>query len=264
LTFSQFCGDSYETHVEERFIDYLQHCFRTYIHFVTIGRCGSCVTLAKDARRLYTLDSIPDIGSANAPSSLNTTPVAQATSVFPASSTTPASDLTGSAQTTGAFPSPVAETMEDEVLSDTSTLPEIPDVGMGDSASSATGPSTIINHSTGSTGEITTDGGEQPPPPSDATTTLVDNPPESLLADADVRPDWLMTAIKDFLRYVPYFGNLGKAADLWLAQEARLGYPQLVCAFFCFENPSLTAQSQSVRLALPSRNRPTEVATFMK
>ena len=41
LTFSQFCGDSYETDVEGRFIEYLQHCFRTYNYLVVIGRSGS-------------------------------------------------------------------------------------------------------------------------------------------------------------------------------------------------------------------------------
>ena len=158
-------------------------------------------------------------------------------------------------------PSPAAEAIEDEVLSDTLTLPETFDIGMDDSAPPAANQGMIIDHSTD---ETTVNNNEQPPLPLDAATTLVDIPPETLLADRDVRPQWLITAIKKFLLYVPYFGNLGKVVDLWLAQEARLGYPQLVCAFSCFETPSLTAQPKSVRLALPSSNRPTEVAAFMK
>ena len=154
-----------------------------------------------------------------------------------------------------ATPLPTAEAMEDEVLSGTSTLPEILDVRMEDPAPPATGPLVIDDHPTG---EIA----DQPPPP-DPATVLVDTPPELLLADEDVRPRWLMTA-KGFLRCVLYFGNLGRAVDLWLAQEARLGYPQRVCTFFCFRDPSLTAHPQSVHLALPSGNRPTEITSFMK
>ena len=119
-------------------------------------------------------------------------------------------------------PSPMAEGMEDGVLSDTSILPEISDVGMEDSAPPATGPLVIVDHPTG---EIT----ERPPPP-DPAIVLVDTPPELLSTDEDVRPRWLMTAM-GFLRCVLYFGNLGRVVDLWLAQEARLGYPQRVCAF---------------------------------
>ena len=246
------------------------------------------MTPAKEVRRLYTVDSIPDIGSANQPSLFNTTPAAQVTSVPLASSTTSASDPAGSAQnilassegvgssptatvnhiptisinqTSGGVPqvhtpltntpqdnthpsvlivrpdvvpSPTIEATEDGMLSDTSTLPEpeIFDLGMDDSTPPATDPRMIVDNSTG---EITVDSNERPPP-SDAATILVDNPPELLLADEDVRPQWLMTATS-FLRYVLYFGNLGRAVDLWFAQEARLGYPQLVCAFSCFKTP---------------------------
>ena len=297
MTFSQFCGDSYDTDVSERFIEYLQHCFRTYIHFVVIGRRGSWVTPAREVRRLYTLDSIPDIGSTSLPALFNATPAAQATSVLPASSTTSAPDPTGSVQNIHASPegagsglaitdnyvptisihqigesvlpvhalltntpqdsvppnalvvgsdvtpSSAAEAMEDGVLSGNSTLPEIFDVGMEDSAAPMTGPLVIIDHPTGEiieqppppnpatilinhpVGEVV----EQPPPP-DPAIVLVDTPPELLSADEDVRPQWLMTAV-GFLRCVLCFGNLGRVVDLWLAQEARLGYPRRVCAF---------------------------------
>ena len=119
--------------------------------------------------------------------------------------------------------SPTAEATEGEVLSDGSTLPEIFDVGMEDSAPLAASPPVIAGHPTV---EIA----EQPPRP-DPATVLIDTPPELLSADEDIRPQWLMTAM-GFLRCVLYFGNLGRAVDLWLAQEARLGYPQRVCAFF--------------------------------
>lgn len=58
---------------------------------------------------------------------------------------------------------------------------------------------------------------------------LVETPPTLLSKDEDVRPEWLAATIKIFLRrFVPCFGNLGKVVDLFLAQEARLGYPTLV------------------------------------
>ena len=30
LTFSEFCGESYETEVSHKFVEYLKLCFRTY------------------------------------------------------------------------------------------------------------------------------------------------------------------------------------------------------------------------------------------
>lgn len=55
-------------------------------------------------------------------------------------------------------------------------------------------------------------------------------PPTLLFEDEDIRPDWLMSAVKEFLRYTPYYGGLGKVIDQFLLQEARLGYPNLVNA----------------------------------
>lgn len=54
------------------------------------------------------------------------------------------------------------------------------------------------------------------------------DPPALLYKDQDVRPDWLISAVREFLRYIPYYGNLGKVIDQFLLQEARLGYPTLV------------------------------------
>jgi len=53
-------------------------------------------------------------------------------------------------------------------------------------------------------------------------------PPTLLFEDEEVRPEWLISAVNKFLRYAPYYGCLGKVVDLFLAQEARLGYPNLV------------------------------------
>lgn len=149
---------------------------------------------------------------------------------------------------------PVPADVPDDGMSDslsyTSTLPEIFDTGTDDSAPPATGPWMIIDHFTG---EITVDDDQSPPVP-DAPTIpnthsdpspavvkvaiaarsgvpyLVETPPTLLDEDKDVRPQWLMTAIGTFFPFVPYVGGLGKVVDLYLAQEARLGYPQLVCA----------------------------------
>lgn len=57
-------------------------------------------------------------------------------------------------------------------------------------------------------------------------------PPTLLFNDEDVRPDWLISAIKEFLRYTPYYGCLGKVIDQFLLQEARLGYPIQVSTYY--------------------------------
>ena len=49
--------------------------------------------------------------------------------------------------------------------------------------------------------------------------------PNLLFVNQDERLDWLLTAVNDFLRYAPYYLCLDKVVDLFLAQEARLGYP---------------------------------------
>lgn len=59
-------------------------------------------------------------------------------------------------------------------------------------------------------------------------TILETAPPTLLFEDEDVRPDWLISAVRKFLRYIPYYGQLGKVVDLFLTQETRLGYPELV------------------------------------
>jgi len=132
-------------------------------------------------------------------------------------------------------------------LSYTSTLPDIFDVGSDDSAPPATGPWMTIDHFTG---EVTVDDDQSIPPvptapscpspagveiaiaPRSGMAYITETKPALLFGDEDVRPQWLMTAVKTFLRFVPYFGGLGKVVDLYLAQEARLGYPKLVCTFF--------------------------------
>lgn len=69
------------------------------------------------------------------------------------------------------------------------------------------------------------------------TLTLIETePPTLLFKDEDVRPDWLMSAVKEFLRYTPYYGGLGQLIDLFLRQEARLGYPNLVLLLSFFSH----------------------------
>ncbi|KAF9780596.1 hypothetical protein BJ322DRAFT_1112584 [Thelephora terrestris] len=72
-------------------------------------------------------------------------------------------------------------------------------------------------------------------------------PPSRLLEDEDVHPEWLSSAVNHFLKYIPNYGCIGKVVDLFLDQEARLGYPNL-----------------SKRLALTADNRPNEITQFMK
>ena len=56
--------------------------------------------------------------------------------------------------------------------------------------------------------------------------------PTLLSVDMDIRPRWLLKSIKDCLRYTPYYLCLNKVVDLFLAQEARLGYPIKVSNFW--------------------------------
>ena len=79
--------------------------------------------------------------------------------------------------------------------------------------------------------------------------TLVESESPALLSvDGDVRPDWLLTVTKEYLPFVPYLGCLGKVIDLFLAQEARLGYPSVVSVFafysaqFTYSHPQVQAR----------------------
>ena len=58
----------------------------------------------------------------------------------------------------------------------------------------------------------------------DTRTLTESEPPALLFEDADIRPNWLLSAVGGFLRYTPYYGSLGKVIDQFLLQEARLGY----------------------------------------
>ena len=126
----------------------------------------------------------------------------------------------------------------------TSTLPDVFEVGLDDSAPLATGPWVITDHLTG---EIIVD--EEVPPatrvapyvPSDPTAriqilgpimgifTLVQTPPPTLLfEDGDERPEWLARSTRDFLQHAPYYLCMSEVVDLFFTQEARLGYPSKV------------------------------------
>jgi len=186
----------------------------------------------------------------NAPQQADTGPDAPVITTDPAEPGVPVV----AAASPGVTPLPAAEVLDDDgdtSMSYTSTLPDVFDVGMDDSAPPATGPWTIIDHFTG---EMIIDDDQSAPSapiiptipvapigpslagvevattPRLGTTYLVEIPPILLSEDEDVRPQWLMTAVNAFLRFVPYVGSLGKVVDLYLAQEARLGYPDLVCA----------------------------------
>jgi len=367
LTFSEFCGDSYDTEVSHKFIEYLKLCFRMCAHLLSV-RFDSRITLAKEIRRLYTLNQIPDftqpILDAGPPvvdpkhTALNT-PVPRVSSTPAPPLSTPAPDFTGPIRTPRKFrmrkgplparvnkrvlagttstsladatisrteepqvqlpeanvsqdrapqvnplqattlssdipqanvtpaepsmsviatnplditPVPATEVANDSTSNSgsyTSTLPDVFDVGMDDSAPPATGPWMIIDHLTG---EVIVDENQSTHPAPDVPTGpsstgvevrttphsgaayLVETPPILLSQDEDVRPQWLITAVNTFLRFVPCVGSLGKVIDLYLAQEARLGYPELVCTLILFVTAALTI---SVRSPSPSISQST-------
>ena len=136
---------------------------------------------------------------------------------------------------------PVLDDNASDGGSDTSTLPDIFDVGMDDSVPLATGPWVIMDHLTG---EMIVDDDDPvatiptaPPQceieigvlPRLGTRILIETEqPTLLFEDEEVRPRWLIIAVKDFLKFAPYYGRLNKVVDLFLGQEARLGYPELV------------------------------------
>ena len=127
-------------------------------------------------------------------------------------------------------------------MSYTSTLPDVFEVGMDDSAPSATGPWTIVDHFTG---EMIVDDEEVGPSvPSDpgptieteiimGVPTLVQTSrPTLLFVDQDERSDWLIRSTSEFLQHVPYYMCLNKVVDLFFTQEARLGHPEKVSASY--------------------------------
>ena len=126
--------------------------------------------------------------------------------------------------------------------SHTSTLPgtsDLQDFDMDCSGPLATGPWVAMDHFTGdiivddassisdpTAGQTGMDVGLLPRLGTNALTET--EAPSLLFEDEDVRPDWLNSAVKEFLRYTPYYGCLGEVIDQFLLQEARLGYPKLV------------------------------------
>jgi len=340
LTFSESCGNSYDTEVSHKFIEYLKLCFRTCSYLNFIHRFDPQIVPAKESRQLYTLNptsdttvalAVPSVSSAVAvPQSTEpATPVPQPSSTlasigpirtarksqtrkrplptrvnksvpsstagltnatvsqvevprvqlpevsmspphtpqvsqpqavtFP-SKTLPVdvtpiepSALVTATTPPDSTPLPATQVPDDgasDTISFTSTLPDVFDVGVDDSAPPATGTWMITDHYTG---EVIVDDQSTPPAPTVLNTStiptgpslarvevttaphlgtpyLVEMPPVLLSEDEDVRPQWLITAVNKFLRFVPYVGSLGKVVDLYLTQEARLGYPRLVRA----------------------------------
>ena len=176
-------------------------------------------------------------------------------------------------------PSDAVASVPDDNASDggsyTSTLPDVFDIDMDGPEPLTVGPWVAIDHLTG---EIIA-GGDDPTVPDPTSQTGIEigtlprlgihtitetEPPTLLFEDEEVRPGWLISAMKEFLRYTPYYGRLGKVIDLFLTQEARLGYPDLV-GHSHFPSLCLDADDlKSVHRALPSNNRPTEVGQFQK
>jgi len=62
-------------------------------------------------------------------------------------------------------------------------------------------------------------------------TLVQSSPPALLFADKNERSDWLIRAINEHFQHTPYYMCLGKVVDLFLAQEAQLGYPVKVTKF---------------------------------
>lgn len=118
----------------------------------------------------------------------------------------------------------------------TSNIPDIFETGMDDLEPLATGPWMAMGHLTSEVIVVDHESTAAVPPvahtgmfPRLGVNTLTETaPPALLFNDQDVRPDWLLSAVKEFLRYIPYYGNLSKVIDQFLLQEARLGYPGLV------------------------------------
>ena len=70
--------------------------------------------------------------------------------------------------------------------------------------------------------------------PALGTSTLVEtSPPTQFHIDKDERPRWLFVSIREFLQHGPYYLCLGEVVDLFLTQEARLGYLAKVRKFEC-------------------------------
>ena len=225
LTFSEFCGDSYEREISHKFIEYLKLCFRTFSHShiqPPFALSDPHVSLAKESRQLYTLKQNPDAAIsitpaiAAPPSEMSATPVAQVNDVsqcVPGACDVEMGD--------SAPPSPVSQITDDRFGAGEITVGN----GNGHSVSAAAVFPSSPAHPT------------RPPfarievaiTPSTGTHYLVEtSPPVHLFEDEDCRPRWLKTATHDFLRFVPYYGDLAKVVDLFLEQEERLNYPELV------------------------------------
>jgi len=147
----------------------------------------------------------------------------------------------------------------------TSTLPDVFDLDMDGSEPEATGPWVAMDHLTGQT--IVSDDNLVIPTPTTPQTgieigilprlgihTIVETePPTRLFDDEEVRPEWLISAVKEFLRYTPFYGRLAEVIDLFLAQEARLGYPKLVMHSILHSiGTLLTTSSPFVKLFHPA------------
>ena len=257
-----------------------------------MGHLSNAASKAKNPGANITQVVIPPVEAESVPpTEAEPAPPIEAEPVTPIEAPQPTQSILTDDPLGNQQPPPCTENPDDDMsdtFSFTSTLPEIFEGGDDDSAPLATGPWKIIDHFTG---KMIVNNEELPPvapiapvapvAPGAAldsaiqvevilgTAVLVQTlPPTLLFVDQDVHPDWLIKSTNEFLQYMPYYMCLNKVVDLFFAQEANLGYPRKVSALCSSRLHLLTtllfANHQSVRLALPSQNRPTEVAVFMK
>ena len=105
----------------------------------------------------------------------------------------------------------------------TPALPD-PDVGMDDLAPPATGEE--LHHViTAASCALCNFAIKVEITPSSGDRALIETSrPALLFADKDERPNWLLMSIYNFFQYGSYYMCLSKVVDLFLTQEARLGY----------------------------------------
>lgn len=154
----------------------------------------------------------------NTPSNKDTAPATGAESTEPAESTS---------STTSTEPTEPSEPLDDFSDDDSSTLvPSSPDL-----TPLATDDMSVdegVLSTTTSNVECSSAIQLRVIPALGVTTLVQTSLPALFNIDMDERPQWLLTAIHEFLQHGPYYLCLGKVVDLFLTQEARLGYPAKV------------------------------------
>ena len=149
-----------------------------------------------------------------------------------AESTQPAQPTLNNGSPDEQQPPPNSQLPEDvpDDASQTSTHPDVSDVDMDDLA-----PPAVVDDDEGDPTVPTVPSNHKIQVeinPALGIPVLIETPPPALLfEDTDVRPEWLVRSINNCLQYAPYYMCLSKVVDLFLTQEARLGYPTKVNGF---------------------------------